>query len=542
MFVEKFENNDEEIQVSVCSGCDQSIYAPAYKCSDCNFFLHKSCAELSTEIQHPVHPSHTLVIQKPSESKFCYACRRDCDRCIFYHCNSCDFDIDIACASNLRSNTDDGHQHEFIPILQRIHFTCELCGDEDRNSVAQVCRICQLLAHTFCTRMPRTIKIMADRHLLTLIHLLAKVIKEHHDLPVCNLCYKRINLKYAGYYCQRCDFVAHLKCALKNSIGTIDDSSIEEEGIDFEEGEELEELKHFHHDQHNLFLSRNQVEVHHEHKLCEGCVKSISAPFYSCQQCNYFLHSKCARLPRKKRHPKHPHLLTLSARARVNYDVDGLIRCYACDRTSHGFGYMCHVCTYSIDIRCSSISRTFRHEVHQHPLFHDVISGKKCNACDRPDTPNYNDNGGVFVCTECNFVLGFECATLPLKAKYEYDPHPLLLTCVAKNDSEEYYCLICEKERNPNHWFYYCVECNFTAHPQCVVGSDPYIKYGRTFDHEWHQHPLTYARRTEDVSRPCDACGRTFMKNWGLNCTQCESFIHFNRACMFGYIENKITS
>jgi hypothetical protein len=49
MFVEEFEN-DEEIQVIVCSGCDQSIYAPAYKCSLCNFFLHKSCAELPLDV------------------------------------------------------------------------------------------------------------------------------------------------------------------------------------------------------------------------------------------------------------------------------------------------------------------------------------------------------------------------------------------------------------------------------------------------------------------------------------------------------------
>ncbi|XP_059430758.1 protein VACUOLELESS GAMETOPHYTES-like [Corylus avellana] len=282
MFVEEFENDDEEIQVIVCSGCDQSIYAPAYKCSHCNFFLHKSCAELPPEIQHHLHPNHTLVLVAPSNSRLCDACRRDCERCFAYRCHRCNFDLDIACASGWRTNPDDCHQHEFVPIFQHIHFTCELCGDEDRNSAAQVCRICQLLAHYLCTLRPRTIKIMADRHLLTLIHSPSKVIKEHHDLLFCNLCYKQINLNYAGYYCQLCDFIAHLKCAQRNSIGTSsdtkDDSSIEEEGgIDFEEGEELEELKHFHHE-HNLFLSRNQVEVHHEHKLCEGCVKSISAP------------------------------------------------------------------------------------------------------------------------------------------------------------------------------------------------------------------------------------------------------------------------
>jgi hypothetical protein len=249
----------------------------------------------------------------------------------------------------------------------------------------------------------------------------------------------------------------------------------------------------------------------------------IFAPFYSCQQCNYFLHSVCARLPLKKRHPKHRHLLTLSARGN---HIDGLIFCHACGHLSHGFAYMCHQCPYKIDVQCSSIPKTFLHEGHQHSLFHAVNSVERCSACDRSDY-NY---GGIFVCTECNFALGFECATLPLKAKYEYDRHPLSLTSTAENDYGEYYCLICEEERNPNHWFYYCEECNFAAHPQCVVGRHPYIKYGRDFTWKNHQHPLNFVRRTKD-SRPCDSCGESFDEDVAINCTQCKSIVHFWTKC-----------
>jgi hypothetical protein len=520
MFVEEFEN-DEEIQEIVCSGCDQSIYAPAYKCSLCNFFLHKSCAELSPEIQHPVHPNHTLVLQKPSESSMCDACLKCCERCFFYECQSCTFDLDIKCASGWQTKPDDCHQHDFFPILRQIHFSCEVCG-KDRKSAAQVCRICQLFTHAACTQMPRSIRIMADRHhLLTLIYSLGKVIKEHHDHIFCQLCYKKLNLKYAGYYCQRCNFVAHLECAEENLIGVSSDS-IEEEGIDFKEGEELEELKHWDHE-HNLILSHNQVELHHN-KLCEACMQLIIfAPFYSCQQCNYSLHSACARLPLKKRLPKHEHLLTLS----TGRYIDDLMRCHACGRLSHCFAYECQECPYSIDIRCCLIPKTFTHEGHQHTLFHAVNSIEKCNACDRSD----DSYSGIFVCTECNFALGFECATLPLKAKYEYDPHPLSLTCVAQNDYEEYYCLICEKERHPNHWFYYCGECNFAAHTRCVVGMHPDIKYGRDFTWESHQHPLNFVQRTED-SRPCDSCGESFDGDVTVNCTQCKSILHVKTKCM----------
>jgi len=533
IFVEELQNDGSN--EFVCSGCDESVWGPAYKCSQhCNFSLHKSCAELPREIQHPLHPNHTLVLQvPPSRPKLCEACYRSCERCFFYHCNTCDFDgLHIECASGWRTKPEDCHQHEFISIFQQIQFTCELCG-EDRNSFAQVCRICQLLAHTPCTEMPRTIKIIADRHWLNLVYSLGQVMKEHDDCVLCNLCGKKLNLKYAAYYCQQCDFVAHLECARQNWIGPSDtvDSSIDLiEDRDFEEGEELEAIKHFSHN-HYLFITRNEIEGHHHKLICEGCKQSISVPFYSCEQCDYFLHSKCARFPLKKRHPNHLHPLTLSAKGREN-DINDLVYCNACGCFSHGFAYTCvQDCPYSLDIRCCSIPKTIKHEVHQHSLFHAISSAEKCSACDGSEEQGRN---GVFVCKECKFALGFKCATLPLKAKYEYDPHLLSLThtITAENDdSEKYCCLICEEKRNPDDWFYYCGECNFTAHPRCIVGLNPYIDCCKTFITDFHQHPLTFLRRTK-VSPPCDACGKTFNENVALNCTQCKFIIHWERKCM----------
>jgi hypothetical protein len=280
------------------------------------------------------------------------------------------------------------------------------------------------------------------------------VIMKEHDDVFCKLCYKKVNLKYAGYYCQQCDFVSHLECVGKNlsfPSKTLDSSIDLIEDIDFEEVEECDELHHFNHEC-ILIISRNEVEVH-DHKLCEGCVQSISVPFYSCEQCNYFLHSTCARLPLKKLHPSHPHPLTLSARG--NY-IDGIVYCNYCGGYSHGFTYTCHGCNYSFDIQCCSIPKSFKHEVHQHSLNHAISSVENCNACDGWNKcRNCNrPHDGVFVCTKCNFALGFECATLPLKAKYDYHPHPLSLThgiTAEIDDSEKYYCLICEEERNANH-------------------------------------------------------------------------------------------
>ena len=44
------------------------ISSALYSCSECSFFLHKWCAELPEELQHPCHPEHPRVLsQKPME-------------------------------------------------------------------------------------------------------------------------------------------------------------------------------------------------------------------------------------------------------------------------------------------------------------------------------------------------------------------------------------------------------------------------------------------------------------------------------------------
>jgi hypothetical protein len=540
MLVEELENE------VVCSGCDKSVSCgPAYKCSPCKFFLHKSCAELPLEIQrHPVHPNHTLVLEIPNWCRICNACCKSYDSGFFYHCNSCDFGLDIECASATRpTKRDYCSQHEFVSISQEIQFTCILCG-EDWSGAARVCLVCLHLAHTLCAFKPRSIKIKADSHLLTLFYSLGKVFKKHdHEFCCCNLCGRRVNLKYAGYYCQQCDFVAHLKCAVKNSFGPIDtsyssDSSIEfdlNEDIYLEEDEDRGEVKRFYHE-HKLILSRNEVEVDHHKLICEGCMQSISGPFYSCEQCHYFLHSNCARLPLKKRHPIHRHKLTLFP---TKDRTRSIITCSACHRLSHGFAYVCphRGCDHRMDIRCCSISKIFKHEGHGHPLSFAKSSAEICNACDSSKNilwpaDGFVQHGAAFVCNECEFALDFDCATLPLKAKCENDPHLLSLTYKVENDSKEYYCLICEEERSTEHWFYYCIKCNFAAHPRCALGPHPYIKYEMNFTEEGHQHPFNFAWRTKN-SRPCDACGKTFVgDSLALNCTQCKSIIHRDYKCI----------
>jgi hypothetical protein len=183
---------------------------------------------------------------------------------------------------------------------------------------------------------------------------------------------------------------------------------------------------------------------------------------------------------------------------------------------------------FYLDLQCCSIPETLRHEGHEHSLFLAVNSNRRCHVCNCTS----NKKPGVFVCTNCDFALGFECATLPLVARHKDDDHLLKLTYSAEAHCEEYYCLICEKERDPKQWFYYCAECDFSAHSQCVLGKYPCIKFGSAFTSEYyHKHPLIFFSKTES-SLPCYWCGKTTSDGIGIKCTQCEYNWNFCHSCL----------
>ncbi|XP_059446467.1 uncharacterized protein LOC132178015 [Corylus avellana] len=485
----------------VCNGCEKPALGPGFKCStlECNLFLHESCVKLPLKIQHPFHPNHALDRMMPKK-KHCTVCGKSCNTYVFYSCGECDFNLDIACATTLRINCTHDCKHTFIYLFNKVQFTCQACGEECKD-LASLCTTCQLLIHGKCARFSCIIKITRHDHSLTLTYSLRQLKEPLDNNVFCKLCYQKVKTEYAAYCCQKCDYVAHLDCALEDEESAF--LKLVHESVDLATNAMLVEvagkIKHFSHDQHHLILSNEELMGD---KLCDGCMKLISTPFYSCTQCNFFLHIRCAQLPKRKRYQHHDHPLTLNSQGPL---IGGLFRCHACDNVRHGFTYTCDMCRCELylDVHCCSIPETLKHEGHQHSLFLAINSNQRCHVCNCSSS----EKPGIFICIECDFALGFECATLPLVARQEhYDDHLLKLTYIAEKHCGEYYCLICEKERYPNHWFYYCAICDFSAHSECVLGKYPYVKFGSTFMvKNDHQHPLTFVPKTES-SRPCDAC------------------------------------
>jgi hypothetical protein len=541
--LEKYNGGNEEV---VCPRCQEPAFGPAYKCSfpKCTFFLHKSCSEqLSHVIQHPVHPEHILILQNP-RNNICDACGEYCNRSFFYRCFHCNFDLDVICASRWRIDADDCHQHSFVPISTQIQFACQACGEEEPKKFACLCTICRLLIHSMCARYPRTIKTETHDHSLTLTFSLSQEVKSQKNI-LCKLCRKKVNTKYAAYYCQKYSYIAHLECAYRyrvqdssattesvasNSVGYETHLIHLVEGIDLAEDERAglrEMINHFSHPQHNLILiNETPVNV----KRCEACMHFIIfTPFYGCARCNFFLHYKCTKLPTTiKRGLIHRHPLTLLSQ---DVDASGLFWCLACRRIHLGFSYTCDECKWpphKLDVQCCLIPEILEHEGHHHSLDLVIRSfTETCNGCSR--------KGVEFRCTHCNeFTLCLRCATLPLVARYEYHTHLLKLSYTREDDSnEEYYCLICEEERDhPDHWYYSCVKCKFTVHSRCILGKNPCVSYGRTFIDEDHEHPLIIVQKTKH-SPPCDACGKSFV-DVALECNQCKFNVHPRNGIRWG--------
>ncbi|KAG6682547.1 hypothetical protein I3842_13G148200 [Carya illinoinensis] len=329
------------------------------------------------------------------------------------------------------------------------HFTCDICGEDYKG-----------YAHVYCAQLARTVQIAAHNHFLTLIFCLHHQLKEQDDQVLCQLCYKTVNTRYGAYYCKICDFVAHLKYVSVYpqylSMDLVDSATNVTKEISPGEDEGTRDI---------LEEQPFKLEDDNSYYSCATCSG----------ECNIFIHDRCRNLPIRKQHLLHRHPLILSL---ANNCIGGTFICNG----------------------------------HQHSLrlairpFDEI-----CNGCD-----SWTNTNGAFVCIkhDCNFVLDFECAILPLVVKYEYDRHGLLkLTYSVEDDSGEYYCFICEKERIQSNGF--------------IIY--PYIKYGYTFLDGRHLHPLTFVRKTQ-FSLLCDSCNETF-EGMGIECKQCEFTVHPRVRC-----------
>ncbi|GMP40926.1 hypothetical protein CsSME_00011200 [Camellia sinensis var. sinensis] len=124
----------------------------------------------------------------------------------------------------------------------------------------------------------------------------------------------------------------------------------------------------------SLVLHSVEMEhpVHPEHPLallhvvpnkfrCDGCDIDLKEFIYRCFICNFNLDICCALRAPKLKHESHKHPLSLMSSL-------ASFQCHACGTKREGMSYMCDTCSFWIHKDCASLTPTFKHHTHIHPL------------------------------------------------------------------------------------------------------------------------------------------------------------------------------
>ncbi|CAH8352479.1 unnamed protein product [Eruca vesicaria subsp. sativa] len=462
----------ERTRIDCSAKCGKGGDGFPYKCNECDVAFHVDCVWHPTldlkhpkEVNHSYHSLHPLMLftgppPDYSDGK-CRLCGREVDKELFYHCSSCNFTLDMPCVLNPppQSLMDlKAHDHQLTLLPRLDSFTCNACGLKGVRS-PYACFHCGFMIHQDCLGLPRVININRHDHRVSRTSVLGIVDS------VCGVCRKKVDWTCGGFSCQRCPgYVVHSKCATRDDVW----NGEELEGLP-EEEENIEPyvviddntIQHFSHNEHYLRRIHGNGVLYEDKKRCNACTHPIGLQaFYGCIDCDFSLHQNCAECPKKKRHVLHNDRLTLVTNKEL-----GVFDCFACGRTYNGFMYKDG--DMKLDVLCGSISEPFVHPSHpHHPLYYLPIDNKEiCNGC---NSWEYR----VLRCIEgdCGFVLDFECATLPQVVKHRVDDHPLSLCYGEEGASGIYWCDICEKEINPNNWFYTCKDQQASLHTRCVLG------------------------------------------------------------------------
>ncbi|KAG7619347.1 DC1 [Arabidopsis suecica] len=500
----------EKIEFHCDAKCEEIGYGFPYKCLECGLTFHIDCVwdpsglKYLPEVIHPLdvknhscHPLHPLKLvltgQLPdySDGK-CRLCEKKIDSPLFYHCSPCNFTLDMRCALNPPSiffEDSKTHDHQLTLLPRLDSFTCNACGLKGDRS-PYICVQCNFIIHQECLTLPRLININRHDHRVSRTNLLGLV------NSVCGVCRQKVDWTWGGYSCQRCsNYVVHSKCATRKDVWNGKElEGVIEETEDIEPYVEIDDntIQHFSHGDHYLKLDDNGV-LCDENKRCSACTHSVCLEsFYGCMDCDFILHQKCAKFPKRKRHVLHNERLTLFTREA------GHFWCNVCGRISNGFSYQYG--DMKLDVICCSVLEPFVHPSHpDHPLYYISPEMEEvCNGCNMSGTR-------MLRCIEdgCGFVLCFKCATLPQVLKHRVDDYPLSL-CYGEKANGIYWCEICEKKMNPEKWFYTCKDQWASLHTECVVGDFSGLMPGSVVKAETGSYEVVL---NKNVSRPfCRQC------------------------------------
>ncbi|KAI3760661.1 hypothetical protein L1987_51059 [Smallanthus sonchifolius] len=494
----------EDRYVGKCKMCEEEIFSfhlSYYSCKDCNYSLHKYCAQLPTTQQnHPLHPGHSLTVFKFIRTTYsewaCDICKNPRKMFYNYHCYICKFTMDIICATMSEHKMDHpSHPHQLQRSRSWMISFCYACGNKHSGTFYNCSTCSWFWIHLECALLPAKLLIhqstngsFSHSHLLTLSYSFPYIERKAMFFPCCRVCDD--GFKYYNWHlgCNKCRYYVHVDCATSTRDAFVssilmpaglgktyknfkDDDHPNLTRYPFPDESVNLVLMHlfinkgdllikgkidgqlFSHPHPLILLENGSLSLHDPMKkvelLCGGCVRPItSLPFYKCSEhdCGFVLYEWCTRLPSEIQnhydHPEHPLVLL----PKIPGNLLNVFKRQVCNLRSNGFAYGCEECEYYVDIHCAFIPDVITHEAHPNHLLLRCNSSadqskRFCKACNQ-----YIQLG--FHCPTCDFYLHIRCVLLlPRTIKHKYDKHPLSLRYYpVENHSSEYFCEICEDE------------------------------------------------------------------------------------------------
>ncbi|WRX26210.1 DC1 - like 10 [Theobroma cacao] len=341
---------------------------------------------------------------------------------------------------------------------QHKSLLCNACCQEVFGQ-HYACEDCEYYLHETCTTLPYEVS-----HPLHRQHPL-KLFADIGEFP----CYQCGDHSGGFFYiCYPCDFKLDLKCAMTPIAPN-------KEGPRQIEMERLSKLCPFNQNHKLEFFNRRANLI--KDLKCYACLLPIVGSAYRCRECFYtYVHESCLALVREMQHPFHPlHLLHpqifSSMFDQQNFSWMWSVSCFACGNTID-IGYGCQKCDFRLHFNCAySLKRALKYKSHIHNLYYFGLRAEKraraCNKC-----KSLLDGEPFYHCMECGISLHIKCVPIPHLIKSKSHIHSLTLKDYFVEDgSGEYYCDICEEERNSKNHVYYCEECDgqFVAHIECML-------------------------------------------------------------------------
>ncbi|KAG4122359.1 hypothetical protein ERO13_D11G262175v2 [Gossypium hirsutum] len=468
-----------------CVACKWELQdTQAFMCLPCRFIIHESCMndmpmQVQSSLFHPHHILHPRPFFNAGEVR-CYACRSKVNGFSFY-CNKCDVDLHVSCAKyRTRATKHSCHPHNLLQLGKSIikRISCRACGRKNCNDSFFSCRKCDfnhkrhlhplMLVSPFAEDDSGDYYYdMCETERNPEIHMLRVSFHPHPLIPndddddddetifVCDRCEELcIGSRYS---CKLCSFNLDSRCA------TSKDKTPKERSI-------KTIVNHF---SHLHQITRCKIGILQTHPYfdlaCMACRQRLCGIIYACTHCSeFFVHESCLKHMlmevQSLFHPQHP--LQLFPFVSNLKEI-----CKACSEYVEHPVFSCVQCGIFMHYSCAKYQfREIKHNCHaDHHLLHlgKGFFGDKSPRC---TTCGLACKGTLFNCLKCAFYIHLECIPLPSIVKHKRHLHPLVLTTLVTEDgSEEYYCDTCETQRNPEHDIYYCKECNYTSHIDCVL-------------------------------------------------------------------------